>query len=151
MSDVLVVLLLLHKMNCPVSSWRCPVERESRRWASRGAVALGLRTGADSPTRDDDVTPAQYSSEGNTETILLLKRVLLCQCLTAVVAHYISGSDSHNHILVNKKRIEAQNYLKYVLNYYLTGECSWVQYTIKKCLSDWRQCFPIILYNPNEK
>lgn len=54
--------------------------------------------------------------------MLLLKRVLLCQCLTAVIAHYISGSD--NHILVNKKRIEAQNYLKYVLNYYLTGEYS---------------------------
>ena len=50
------------------------------------------------------------------------KRIILFQCASAVISHYISGAgDSHNHHLINNDRLQAQNYLKYVLNYYLTG------------------------------
>ena len=50
------------------------------------------------------------------------QRIIILQCVSAVISHYMSGAgDNHNHHLVNKDRFQAQNYLKYVLNYYLTG------------------------------
>ena len=50
------------------------------------------------------------------------RKIIILQCVSAVISHYMSGAgDNHNHHLVNKDRFQAQNYLKYVLNYYLTG------------------------------
>ena len=51
------------------------------------------------------------------------KKIILFQCASAVISHYISGAgDNHNHHLTNNERLQAQHYLKYVLNYYLTGK-----------------------------
>ena len=50
------------------------------------------------------------------------KKIIILQCASAVISHYISGAgDKHNHQIINNDRFQAQNYLKYVLNYYLTG------------------------------
>ena len=49
-------------------------------------------------------------------------KIIILQCASAVISHYISGAgDKHNHQIINNDRFQAQNYLKYVLNYYLTG------------------------------
>ena len=124
---------------CPLSSTSSPVlwkekvedgqeERREEEGGEEGTVADSGSTTDDRKTLFSETEPPcetpPVTSQSPVITIAmsLSKKIIILQCASAVISHYMSGAgDNHSHHLINTERFQAQNYLKYVLNYYLTG------------------------------